>query len=215
MPSIKKDVMQALLGADFALIAELAKQHKRVFSILISVTFDKESLIAWRAIEAMGVAVGAVADESPAKARDIIRRLLWSVTEESGSIGWSAPEMLAEAVVNRPGQFLDLPPIILSLSDEPPFLRGVLWAMGRLAEAGLGTPHKTRPLVLECLSHPDPAVRGLAVWAAGQMKISAADPVAAALARDQACFSLYRGGKLVSVRIGDLASSFSHGLQVK
>ena len=214
MPSVKNEVMQSLVDADFERIAELAKKHKRVFSTLISTTFDKESPIAWRAVEAMGRAVGAVADENPGTARDIVRRLLWSVTEESGSIGWSAPEMLAEVVVNRPGQFLDLPPIILSLSDEPPFLRGVLWAMGRLAEAGLGTPHGTKQLVFKCLSHQDAAVRGLALWAAIQMRLKLGAEAERALAADPGSFSLYRGHRLETVQISALAHQLSRDLQV-
>lgn len=214
MPPLKKEVKTALLGGDFGRIVELAG-NKRMYGALISMAYDKESLIAWRAIEAMGMAVGALSDDDPHTARDIVRRLLWSVTEESGSIGWSTPEMLAEVVASRPDRFQDLPPIILSLSDEPPFLRGVLWAMGRLAGAGIDLPEGARGLVRESLCHEDPAVRGMALWAASQMAVPGIEFFSTALSRDKGQFNLYKDRELISLQISDLASEVYLSLQAK
>ncbi len=211
---LKKEVREALLEGDFDHILDLAGRNKRVFSILISMAYDKESLAAWRAIKVMGLAVGALAERDPGMARDIIHRLLWSVTEESGAIGWSTPEMLAEIVIHGHGRFDDLPPIILSLQEEPPFVRGVVWAAGRLAEAGLSPAPGAAGLVTACLGHEDPQVRGLAVWAAGGLGLTAALPQIQGLTGDDYRFSLYDGHELSSIRIGTMASKVIEDLQV-
>ncbi len=213
--SLKNEVIQALLDEDFDRVARLALGSRRVFAILISLAYNKESLVAWRAVEAMGAAVGALADREPGAARDIIHRLLWSVTEESGAIGWSAPEMLAEIVVSRPDSFQDLPPIIISLFEEPPLKPSVLWAIGRLAAAGISLPAGTRGIIAAGLRARDPAARGMAVWAAACLGPGKMPSSISSLATDASRFLLYRGHELAAVRIGTLAREVFHGLQDK
>ena len=211
---LKKEVKEALLEGDFDHILDLAGRNKRVFGVLISMAYDKESLTTWRAIEVMGQAVGVLAERDPGMARDIIHRLLWSVTEESGAIGWSAPEMLAEIVIHGRGRFDDLPPIILSLQEEPPFVRGVVWAVGRLAEAGLAPTPGAAGLITACLGHEDPQVRGLAVWSAGELGLTGALPLIRDLKGDDFLFTLYDRHELTSVRIGAMAAQVIDNLQV-
>ena len=215
MATLRKEIKNALIEDDLDRIAALAPGNKRVFGAIMALTYDKENVIAWRAIEAMGRAVAAVATDDPGTARDIVRRLLWSVTEESGSIGWSAPEMLAEVVVRSPGQFSDLPPIILSLHDEPPFLPGVLWAMGRFAEAGLSLPREARLVITEALGDASAGVRGMALWAATRARFSGMDDRLAAMTADRGHFRLYENRTLENVVIGDLAGQVCQDLQAK
>ena len=86
---LKEEIRDALFEGDFAKVVQRALENKKVFSILISFTYDKESILCWRAIEAMGKAAGAVAERDPSTVRNIVQRLLWSMGEESGGIGWS------------------------------------------------------------------------------------------------------------------------------
>ncbi len=213
--SLKAEVAPALLAADLDRVAQLALKNKRVFTVLISLAYNKESLIAWRAIEAMGLAIGALSERDPGTARGIIHRLLWTVTEESGAIGWSTPEMLAEIVINSADRFRDLVPIIMSLYEEPPFMPGVLWAMGRLAGAGVSLPAAAGAIVSAGLDSPDPAVRGMAVWAAACLGRRQMLPQISSLTTDAGQFLLYRGHELANVRVGALAREVSLGLQAK
>ena len=96
-------------------------------------------MIAWRAIEAFGAAGAQIADRDPEFVRGHLRRLLWLLSDESGGIGWRAPELLGEALYRRPGQFAEFMPILASLLDMEPedaarFRAGWLWAVGRVAE---------------------------------------------------------------------------------
>jgi hypothetical protein len=200
---LKEEMRDALLGGDFAKVVQRALINKRVFSILISFTYDKESILCWRAIEAMGKAAGAVARNDPSTVRTIVQRLLWSMGEESGGIGWSAAEMLGEIVINAPETCRDIPPILLSFKDEESFLPGVLWSMGRIAGAGMNNGEGAEELVIQSLSHRSPLVRGLAVSAASSFRLMS-DKVKT-LIRDREPFRVYEDHELIEKTVGDAA----------
>ena len=203
MGLLKEEIRGALLERDFARVVQRALENKKVFSILISFTYDKESIVCWRAIEAMGKAAGAVAGKDPSTVRNIVQRLLWSMGEESGGIGWSAAEMLGEIVINAPETCRDLPPILLSFKDEESFLPGVLWSIGRIAGAGMNNGEGAEELVIQSLSHRSPLVRGLALSAVSAFNIMS-DKVKS-LIRDSERFRVYEECELVEKTVGDAA----------
>lgn len=54
-----------------------------------------------RAAAALGRAVSRMADEHMEEARNVIRRLMWHMNEESGNIGWGIPEAFAEVLAQH------------------------------------------------------------------------------------------------------------------
>lgn len=205
MASLKKEIKDALLSADFEKVIQIAVNNKKAFRRLISLSYDKEDLLCWRAIEAVGMAVGAVAQKDPSAARNIVHRLLWSVSDESGGIGWSTPEMLGEIVINSHGVFADLQPIILSFHEEEPFLRGVLLAMGRMADAGIEPVDGAAELAAKCLDHRDPAVRGIAVWTISRFKIPHIRHRIRDMFNDNCLFKFYENHELKEISVGEMA----------
>ncbi|GAB4408088.1 MAG: hypothetical protein OHK0032_03450 [Thermodesulfovibrionales bacterium] len=203
--ALKKEIKEALLQADFDRVLKLALNNKRVFGMLTSFTYDKEALLCWRAIEAVGKAAGAIAHEDPQRVRNIIHRLIWSVSDESGGIGWGAPEMLGEIVVNCPDLTSDIPPIIISLEEDKIFLKGVLWALGRLANAKIGWSDGAERIIKESLDHPDPAVRGLSLWAASKKRIDGIEDRVAGMLNDNARFKFYEDHELKEMTVGEMA----------
>ena len=202
--TLKEKIRDALLAADLEKIARLSRHDKRVFSVLISLAYDKEDVLCWRAIEAMGKAAAVVAGEDPASVRNIVRRLLWSLSDESGGMAWSAPEMLAEIVVNTPRLCADIPPIILSLQEEEIFLKGVLWAMGRVIHSGIDV-EGSRDIAFQSLGHEDPAVRGLALYVLSGDKSTGVTDRIKELAHDKGQFKIYRNHQLIETTVGDAA----------
>lgn len=200
---LKQEIRDALLEGDFAKIAQRAMETKKVFSMLISFTYDKESIVCWRAIEAMGKAAGAVAGRDPSAVRNIVQRLLWSMGEESGGIGWSAAEMLGEIVINTPKTCRDIPQILLSFKDEESFLPGVLWSIGRIAGAGMNNGEGAEELVIQSLSHKSPLVRGLALSAVSALNVKG-EKVKSMIC-DGGCFRVYEDRELVEKTVGDAA----------
>jgi hypothetical protein len=202
---LKKEVRTALVATDFEKIGRLCRDDRKVFSVLISLAYDKEDVLCWRAIEAMGRAAAAVAAEDPASVRNVVRRLLWSLSDESGGMAWSAPEMLAEIVVNTPSLCSDIPPIILSLQEEDIFLKGVLWSMGRVINSGTADVEGAGDLAFQSLGHEDPAVRGLALLAlSGNRRAEVTDRIKGMI-HDRGGFRIYRNHELVEMTVGDAA----------
>lgn len=198
-------VKEALQRKDYGTITDLAVKNRRVFRSLISLAYNKEDVVSWRAIEAMGKAAGAVAGENPSLVRDVVQRLIWSMSEESGGIGWSAPEMLGEIVRSSPAVFADIPPIILSFHEEEMFLKGVLWAMGRIADAGISPPQGAAELARRCLGSEDPVARAFALIAISKMDLNREDGAVCALTRDNATVRIYDDGELQELTVGEIA----------
>jgi hypothetical protein len=156
----------------------------------------------------------ALAQSDPEAARTVVRRLMWSLNHESGSIGWGAPEALAEIMVIHEGLAEEFCHMLVaymrpdgSYLELPALQRGLMWGIGRLAG--------TRPCcLLRCgapfylqyyLDSEDPEVRGLAARAFGLMKVNTIKERIEALKDDHAEFHLYHQGVLTTVTVGSLA----------
>ena len=160
-------------------IADLATKRQRVLGELLARTFDSSELIGWRSVEAMGLAADRIAQHDPQYVREHLRRLYWLLNEESGGLCWRAPEAMAEILSHRPGLFAEYIPIvahlILNMADEDldHFRPGALWAIGRLGPLAVDHIQDVLPAIAAALDHPDPQVRGMAVWCLGQVGRSA------------------------------------------
>lgn len=205
LTTLKEEIKALLRSPDFEKVSQLAIHNKRVFSILISFTYDKKDLLCWRAIEAVGKAAGAVAEREPLTVRNIVQRILWSMSEESGGIGWSAPEMLGEMVINNPVACADIPPILLSFHEEENFLHGILWAMGRMADAGISSAEGSAEIAIKYIAHKNPSVRGLALYAVSKIKRVETTDKIKDMVYDEGRFTIYENHELREMRVGDFA----------
>jgi HEAT repeat protein len=170
-----RELRDLLLRGDGERIAALAVDTKRVLGGLTALTYDPDPLVAWRAVEGMGLAAARIAEEDPDSVREHLRRLHWLLSEESGGICWRAPEAMAEIVRRCPDWFGDYVPIVVHLivemaeEDLRHFRAGVLWAIGRLGRMAAEHVPAVLPALLAALDDPDPQVRGSAVWCLGQV----------------------------------------------
>jgi methylated-DNA-[protein]-cysteine S-methyltransferase len=208
---MKKHVRQLLEQQSMDQIVELAERRRRVLSILVSLTFDKDPLIGWRAVEAMGMATQRIARDDPQCVRDHLRRLYWLLSEESGGICWHSPQAMAETVCRTPELFSDYVPIVVSLitemadEDLVQFRPGVLWAIGKLGSASEGHLDTVLPTIETCLDHPDPQVRGMAVWCLEQVGRTNLLIDRTDLLRDTGPVDLYEDGALKQTTVAELA----------
>jgi hypothetical protein len=127
------------------------------------------------------------------------------MTDESGGIGWSAPEMLGEIVRANPDEFRDLIPLIWHCQDEDLFRAGSLWGMYRAAQTG---KEYVAPIIedLEPLTKdPNPSVRGYAVLLADAVEWPSRDSIWAGLADDRGEFVVYQNGQLKQLTVGECA----------
>lgn len=133
LKGLKEKIKEYILHNDFERLLELGEPSK-IVRVLLSFSYDKTSEIAWRSIEAIGKIVAIVVREKEEFGREILRRLLWSIREEAGGIGWSSPEIIGEIVRNDPLRYPEIPKILWSFMDEEFLRKGILWAIGRIGE---------------------------------------------------------------------------------
>jgi HEAT repeat protein len=205
---MKSQLRELLANLKFDEIAALAVEKRRVLHLLVSLTFDADPLIAWRAVDALGRAAERVAAEAPGVVRNHLRRLHWLISEESGGVCWHAPEAMAEIVRRKPDAFADYVPIIASLlqtmekEDLVRFRAGILRAIGRLAHLTPKQPASVLDHASACLDDTDPQVRGMAVWCLGQL---GRPETRKELLSDEGEVLVYEDGELVKTSVGDLA----------
>ncbi len=201
----------------FDQIAELAVRKKRALGTLVSLTFELDPLIAWRAVEAIGVAAARVAEGNPDYVRNLLRRLYWLLSEESGGVCWRAPEAMAEILRRYPGPFDDYIPVVVSLivemaeEDLDHFRPGCLWAIGRLGPLAEEWLPPVLPTITAALDHPDPQLRGTAVWCLGQVGQTTVLAARPDLLTDEGPVDLYGDGQLQRTAIGRLTQRILGG----
>lgn len=207
---MKKRLRELLEHQRLDEIADLAAGSRRVLGLLISLTYDRDPLIGWRAVEAMGAATERMADDDPDCVRDHLRRLYWLMSEESGGICWRSPEAMAEIAARRPDLHSDYVRIVVSLlyemaeEDLGHFRPGILWGIGRLGPLAEKELEAVLPSVKACLDHPDPQVRGLAVRCLGRCGRNEILTAREDLLADEAPVTLYENGQLTDCRVCQL-----------
>lgn len=224
---IKKELMHSLESNDLGAIVSLAKRNRKVISRLVRIGYDKETLVGWRAIKAIGLAAAAMITTDLEFLRETCRKLVWSLSDESGGIGWSAPEILGEIVSADPKRFKDFIPLISSVYEieEDVFRGGVLFALGRIAEQ---TPELAAPyqkIIISSLTDKDPTVkvRGLELvgrlWSYGKSSAvwsrEYCDRIVASvqsLSMDKGEAWIYRGDSFDSIVVGEEAQNYLNKL---
>jgi len=103
------------------------------------------------------------------RVREYIRSLLWLLNEESGGIGWSAPEVIAETIVSIPELLEPYGSMMVAYALEgQSLLNSGLWAIGRLGKQIKETIAFFQDEVFTAFDSDDPETLGLAAWAMGQ-----------------------------------------------
>jgi HEAT repeat protein len=207
---LKSTLRGLLLNRELEQIADLAPTRKRVLPSLVALTYDSEPIVAWRAVEAVGIAASRIAQHDPDFVREQLRRLLWLISEESGGVCWHAPQAMAEIVRLEPQLYADYIPIVASLIDNiekedlEHFRAATLRAIGRLAPIARDHLPDVLPAVMASLRDPDPQVRGLAAWCLQQLGESEALAGDSALAADMGPVLLYEHGQLVNTTVSQI-----------
>ncbi|MDH5202063.1 MAG: HEAT repeat domain-containing protein [Nitrospirota bacterium] len=161
---VNKRLHEILLRTDYDELLRIDEPNK-IARYLISLSYDKSELIAWKSIEAIGRVAALVSAGFPDFGRNIVRRLIWSIRDESGGIGWSAPEMIGEIVRNDPEKYPDIPQILWANIDEEFLQKGIIWAVGRIAESSPELVRFSTPELKRYCVKAKPDVRLYAAWA--------------------------------------------------
>ncbi|MCP4671161.1 MAG: hypothetical protein GY857_07630 [Desulfobacula sp.] len=121
---------------------------KQLIGHLFSYFYNRDELIKFRSITAMGALGARMGQEKMEPARNLLRRIMWNLNDESGGIGWGSPEAMGEILCQSPGLAREFKSILFSylrpggnFVEHEMLQRGVLW--------GVGTYLKSNPKDLE------------------------------------------------------------------
>ena len=210
----KRHIETLLQGENWAdhFTGATAATARRTLNALFGLLYHREPLIRWRAITAIGMVTATLADGDMNGARVFVRRLMWQLNDESGGIGWGAPEAIGEITARHETLAQEYAAILLSYLapwgnylEHEPLQHGVLWAVGRL---GRSRPHMVTSagdLLAPHLTSPNPVNRGLGAWASSPIGDWELVPLLQKLTHDDAEFILYQENRLTTITVASAA----------
>lgn len=171
-----------------------------------------------RAACALGQTVAGIAQKEPETAKNVIRRFMWHMNEESGNIGWGIPDAFAECLARNDMLAKTYASILVSYvidlgfddnyCDNDILRRSCYWAIGRFAQARPDLAEISRKWLIKGLGDRDSICRGMAAWALLQLPASLMDvPAIKALAQsgnEDKC-EIFDGNELREYTVSQLA----------
>lgn len=125
-----------------------------------------------RAAAALGGVLRVLRQERPEEAKNVIRRFMWHMNEESGNIGWGIPEAFGEALAQSRPLTDDFYRVLFSYvrnregdntwCDYAPLRLSCYRAVERVITAWPDLKHEGLCVLHEARNDPDPACRELA-----------------------------------------------------
>ena len=185
---------------------------RRVINSLFPLLCSNDEQIKWRAVTAMGAVVADLADEDIESARVIVRRLMWQLNDESGGIGWGAPEAIGEILACHGGLAREYANILTSYIKEEgnfleyePLQRGAMWGVARLAQVRPDFVQDAKSYLIQRLGSSDATVKGLAALTLGLLGAEEARLKLEDLSGDDTEVHLYLDRKMGFRRVSELA----------
>ena len=220
---LKKMLLEVLQERDLPEIFQVISQYQEhlLLNPLFIALCHQDERVRFHAVRCFGRIVPAMADKDPEAARIVIRRFLWSLNDESGGIGWGAPEAMAEIMCHSESLRQEYLHMLISYMREdgdelfqdgnfielPMLQRGVLRGIGRLAQC-----HRSEMLgrhiagdVAAYLRSSDVQVVGLAIWCLGMLGTGADSAKIAPFLGNETAVTLYIDDVLQKSTVGQLA----------
>lgn len=114
--NLREQINAAVLDARFDQLEDLVAKETKAVRYLMGMSYQPDNDIAKSAAKGIGLA----ARHHPKLIKNILRRLIWAMANESGTNSYSAPLILQAIARERPEFLLPLVPdlVRLSVDDE-------------------------------------------------------------------------------------------------
>lgn len=180
---------------------------------LFSHFYNREELIKFRSVTAMGELALRLAAARMERARILMRRIMWNLNDESGGIGWGSPEAMGEILSKSQELAPEFKSILFSYLDpkgnfieHPQLQQGVLWGVGTyLAAAPHDLGETTKSLIFSHLHSPDKVKRGFAIRALINADCFECRVLPEHISTDTDEINIYTGWNFIKTRISDMA----------
>jgi hypothetical protein len=176
--TIKKQVEELLRKRDLECLLDLCEKDRHYWHEVCFRLYDLDEKLRWTAIQAVAKLMHRWWQSGKEdKVRQYVRTLFWSLNDESGGIGWSAPQVISEIVVQIPAIADPYGSMMIAHTiDEPPLIKGCLWGIGRMGRLIASSLAFFQRQIVEIFQTDDIETLGLASWAMGEACFAPAAP---------------------------------------
>ncbi len=177
--SVKYKVDTLLKNKDYDRLIYLCQTDRNAWKALQRNLYSTDEDLIWPAVEVSAMMMKRWWDSGEEeKVREYIRGLFWSLNDESGGIGWNAPQTIAEIIVLVPELIDPYGSMMIDRTMEESLLvPSGLWAIGRMGGQIKPAVSFFEKSVLSNLKSRDPQTLGLAAWAMGEVGFEPALPM--------------------------------------
>ncbi len=214
--SLRREISKSLADPSFpqTMSSLVAHSPKTVVNALLPYLCHANVVVKWNSVLGVGVFTKSLANENREEARLVMRRLIWTLNEECGGIGWGTPEGMAEIMVHdsqMADEYMNMLTSFLigegNFLEFEPLQAGVLWGLGRLStfRFDLLIEKDIASRLPFYFGSPDASVRGYAAWVAGCLRASALKSEVLKLVSDNDFFQNFIQLKIVDFKISDVA----------
>jgi hypothetical protein len=201
---IKKQVEGLLRKRDLECLLDLCEKDRHYWHEVRFRLYDLDEKLRWTAIQTVAKLMYRWWQSGKKdKVRQYIRTLFWSMTDESGGIGWSAPQTVAAIILHIPEIIDPYGSMMMAYSlDEPPLVKGGLWGIGRLGRKIADSVVLFKDKILATFSVDDFETLGLASWAMGESCFTPAEPFLELLKSSEESVKIYIENDFIEKPLG-------------
>lgn len=187
--------------------------ERQVINPLISFLLHSEPITRWRSVMCIGDVLNQFSFRDMEGVRVIMRRFMWSLNDESGGIGWGAPESMCVSIAKNEKIAGEYGHMVVTYVDPDgnyleyePLQRGLLWGVVYLAKARPELLQNAKPHLAKYLDSKDAHVRGFAAMTLKMIRIPELSDKLQALVADKSSFVTYEEDRIRTYTVGSKAA---------
>ncbi|MFH1215928.1 MAG: HEAT repeat domain-containing protein [Pseudomonadota bacterium] len=213
--AIKKKLQLLLKGDDLDYILRELRLFppQSLIASLLSALYHTDERMKWNTVTVIGEIMDDIARIDMEAARVVMRRILWSLNEESGGIGWGMPEAMGEIMAVNSSLAGEYAHMLVSYMREENYLElpalqtGLMWGIGRLATVRpeLLLKNDADGHMSMYLESSDQVVAGLACRNFGLLRVQEAVQQIRGFIDSPKPLNLYEDRRLFATTVGELA----------
>lgn len=207
--NIRRTVLKALENNDFDVIETCYQEDSNATlrTLQMHVYGLPDQIVRWRAIDMIGRLASVHANEEDEVYRNLIRRFIWQMCEESANVPWASSEVIGSIIGRVPGaQYQEfIGPLFYHAGLNEICQPGLFWAVGMMEEHHRDDVMTFFPEILPRLLQDEADMRAFGAWSLTLLPTPEAVPYLEALFDDTREVPIYENGALHVRRVSDLA----------
>jgi len=192
----------------------LAEEDTRVIPELLRMLYTPGERLRWKVVEIFSDVCAKIGEKRPDVVSKFLNRLLLSAAD-SASSAWGALEAVGATISKDLDLFGKFSHALLSFLQYKNYWKEVSWAVGKIATKRPELVKLASRALCSFLAVPDPALRGHAAWALGNLGYKDAIEELEKLLTDDQRLTLYRERELQEVTVAQLAKEAIEKLTAK